>query len=299
MASVAVAIPNLNGGNYLYETLLSLQEQVIKPDEIVLSDNYSTDNSLEIVAMFPSLNIKIVKPPRFLSMSENWNFVSNQIKSDWFFLLSNDDLLRNTAIKRLKEIVVGLATTIGVISFKSEIINEDSKLILGKFRFGKPKVREEYEFLKQNIKFLNINAASVAIKKNWWIEVGQFPTEYAVLHDLVFYQRAIFKCEILESKEILGRYRIYSNKPNSSARSILVLKDFQTYENSDLKRHILKYPDLLECYTSQKAEESFNVSGWNFRVQHIRLLVLKLTTIGRKIQSIVSHSGFPIRTSKN
>jgi glycosyltransferase involved in cell wall biosynthesis len=293
LASVAVAIPNFNGGNFLYETLLSLRGQLVKPDEIVLSDNYSTDDSLQIVDLFPDLNVKIVKPPRFLSMSENWNFVVNQTESDWFFLLSNDDLLRNTAIKRLKEIEVGLDSIIGVISFKSEIINQNSKLILGKYRFGKPRLREEHEFLKQNIKFLNINAASVAIKRESWIAAGQFPTEYAVLHDLVFYQRAIMKCAILECKEVLGRYRIYSDKPYSSERSNLVLLDFQTYENSDLKRHLRKYPDLLEFYTSHNSKESFTVRHWHFVVEQVRLLALKLMTASRMTQSIVSNSGFP------
>jgi GT2 family glycosyltransferase len=296
LTSVAVAIPNFNHGNYLYETLLSLQMQIIKPDEIVISDNHSTDNSLEIVKLFPSLNIKIVQPSRFLSMSENWNFVANQITSDWFFLLSSDDLLRNTAIKKLKEILVGLDPNIGVISFKAEIINEDSKLILGKYKFGLPNVREEYEFLKQNIKFLHINGASVAIKKMSWIEVGQFPTEYTVLHDLVFYQRAILKCGILESKEVLGRYRIYNNfnkKPNASSRSALVSKDFQTYENSDLKRHITKYPDLLEHYAFEETRDSSKAMVWPIRSPLFRSLVLKLMTLGRITQSTFSHSGFP------
>ena len=102
MTTVAIAIPNLNGGDYLYETLQSLQMQIVKPDEIVFSDNYSTDQSLDIVKMFPDLNIRVIQPASFLTMSENWNFVANQTKSDWFFLLSNDDLLRNTAVKRLK-----------------------------------------------------------------------------------------------------------------------------------------------------------------------------------------------------
>lgn len=296
MTSVAIAIPNFNGEQYLYETLQSLQMQIIKPDEIVLSDNYSSDRSLEIVEMFPSLNIRVIQPDKFLTMSENWNFVTNQVRSDWLFILSNDDLLRNTAVKRLKEIADGLAPNIGVISFKSEIINENSKLILGKFISGKARLREEYEFLKQNIKFLHINAASVAIKKVSWIDVGGFPTEYSVLHDLVFYQRVILKWGILESKEVLGRYRTYSNKPNSEARSLLVLKDFQTYEDSDLKCYVEKYPDLLRSYIFEESQTSSSLLSRIFWIQKLHSLVLSIMTICRRGQSALRHSGFPGRS---
>lgn len=195
MVSIAIAIPNLNGAKYLYRTLESLQNQIEKADEIVFSDNYSIDESLEIVKLFPDLKIRVIRPERFLKMSENWNYAVDQINSDWFFLLSNDDLLRDTAIKRLKEIVTELPPNIGVVSFKSEIIDENSRLVLGKYGFGKSKIREEYEFLKQNVKFLQINAASVAIKRVSWRDVGKFPIEYSVLHDLVFLSADDFKVE--------------------------------------------------------------------------------------------------------
>ena len=125
MVSIAIAIPNLNGAKYLYRTLESLQNQIEKADEIVFSDNYSIDDSLEIVKLFPDLKIRVIRPERFLKMSENWNYAVDQINSDWFFLLSNDDLLRNTAVKRLKEIVTELPPNIGVVSFKSENIDEN------------------------------------------------------------------------------------------------------------------------------------------------------------------------------
>jgi glycosyltransferase involved in cell wall biosynthesis len=290
VASVAIAIPNLNGGKYLFETLKSLQRQKEKPDEIIISDNHSSDDSLEIINLFSNLNIRVVQPDRFLKMSENWNYAADQTSSDWFFLLSNDDLLRNSAIKRLKEIVSNLAPSIGVVSFKSEIIDENSRLVLGKYRFGKPKIWNEHEFLCQNIKFLHINAASVAIKKVAWIDTGKFPDEYSVLHDLVFYQRVISKWGILESKDVLGRYRIYNHKPNSEARSKLVLDDFLTYERNDLRFHSEKYPDLMEIYSSDRFEFSTSFLGRNLR---LRKAGLSIMTMARRAQSIFGHSGFP------
>lgn len=293
LVSIAIAIPNLNGAKYLHKTLKSLQNQIEKPDEIVFSDNYSNDESLEIIKLFPDLNIRVIQPVRFLTMSENWNYVADQTKSDWFFLLSNDDLLRDTAVKRLKRIVSELAPNIGVVSFKSEIIDENSRLILGKYRFGKPEIREEYEFLKQNIKFLHINAASVAIKKVSWIDVGKFPHEYTVLHDLVFYQRVIMKWGILESKEVLGRYRIYYNKHKSEIRANLVMQDFRTYEKTDLKLHIEKYPELSDLYNSEVEHRSDSLIKVATSINLLRKVVLSIMTTFRRLQAVFDYSGFP------
>lgn len=293
LVSIAIAIPNLNGAKYLYKTLKSLQNQIEKPDEIVFSDNLSNDESLEIIKLFPDLKIRVIQPDRFLTMSENWNYVANQTTSDWFFLLSNDDLLRDTAVKRLKKIVSELAPDIGVVSFKSEIIDENSRLILGKYKFGKSKIPGEYEFLKKNIKFLHINAASVAIKKVSWMDVGRFPHEYSVLHDLIFYQRVIMKWKILESKEVLGRYRIYYNRPKSEIRSNLVMQDFRTYEKTDLKFHTVKYPELSDFYNSEVEQRSDSQIRVDTPINLLRKVVLSIMTKFRKLQAVFDNSGFP------
>jgi GT2 family glycosyltransferase len=292
VVSVSIAIPNYNGGIYLYETLKSLEMQTVAPEEIVISDNFSTDNSLEVIGLFPNLKIRVVHPDRFLSMSKNWNYVSEQINSDWFFLLSNDDLLRNTAIEHLKKVVDNLAPNVGIVSFKSEIIDENSKLLLGKYKLGKSKIWSEKEFLIQNIRFLKINAASVAIKKDTWIDSGKFPDEYEVIHDLVFYQRAVSRWNIFESKEILGRYRVYNNKPSSRERSALAMKDFLTYERTDLRSHTEKYPELLEIYANGRNE----FPSIFLRMKSLlREVVISIMTVARVFESYFRFSGFPNR----
>jgi len=293
LVSIAIAIPNLNGAKYLYKTLKSLQNQIEKPDEIVFSDNLSNDDSLEIVKLFPDLKIRVIHPNRSLTMSENWNYAADQTNSDWFYLLSSDDLLRDTAVKRLKEIVSEVEPNIGVVSFKSEIIDENSRLIVGKYRLGKSKIREEYEFLKQNIKFCHINVASVAIKRASWISVGKFPQEYRVLHELIFYQRLIMHWGILESKEVLGRYRIYHNRPEAEIRSNLLTQDFRTYEKTDLKFLIEKYPDLSVFYNSEVNHRSDSLKRVATPIKLLRKVVLSIMTTFRRFQELFNNSGFP------
>lgn len=260
-----------------------------KPDEIIISDNHSTDDSLDVIAEFQHLEIGVLVPPKSLTMSENWNFVANQTKSDWFFLLSNDDLLRNNAVSRLKKIVSTIPEDISVISFRSEIIDEESRLLLGKYKIGKARIIDEFNYLKRNIRYLHTNAASVAIRKKTWLELGGFPEDYNFLHDLVFYQRANILGAILESPEIIGRYRVYKYRQNSEIRERLTDLDFAKYEKTDLQKYINRYPNLEIEY---KKESNSNVTNTGLK-NSLRTIILFLTTLCRRMQEKLHNSGFP------
>ncbi|MBI2259909.1 MAG: glycosyltransferase family 2 protein [Flavobacteriia bacterium] len=50
--TVSILINNYNYGHFLDECLLSIQNQTVKPDEVILYDDGSTDNSLEVVSKY-------------------------------------------------------------------------------------------------------------------------------------------------------------------------------------------------------------------------------------------------------
>src|SRR6202020_733537 len=59
----SVGIPPFNQADYLEETILSLLNQTRPPDEIVISDHYSTDDTPEIIEKYAG-HVRGVKPPR-------------------------------------------------------------------------------------------------------------------------------------------------------------------------------------------------------------------------------------------
>lgn len=60
---VSVLINNYNYGKYIFQCLESLQEQSVLPDEVILYDDGSTDNSLEIAAQFDF--VRIISNPNY------------------------------------------------------------------------------------------------------------------------------------------------------------------------------------------------------------------------------------------
>ena len=49
---VSIALAARNGEKYIYEQLQSINEQLYLPNELIISDDCSTDNTLEIVNKF-------------------------------------------------------------------------------------------------------------------------------------------------------------------------------------------------------------------------------------------------------
>lgn len=91
----SVGIPTRNQAGYLRQTLDSLLAQTRLPDEIVISDHQSTDETPRILAdyaaKYPHL-IRIVQPPAASNLTAQYHFTLSAQTGDWITLLSSDDL---------------------------------------------------------------------------------------------------------------------------------------------------------------------------------------------------------------
>lgn len=87
----SVGIPTFNQAEYLEATILSLLNQTRPPDEIVISDHFSTDSTPEIIAKY-SGKVRGVKPPVGSNVGAQWDFTISSLSGDWITLFSSDDI---------------------------------------------------------------------------------------------------------------------------------------------------------------------------------------------------------------
>lgn len=57
MSAISVVIPVYNGGRYLTETLQSVRHQTLQPEEIIVVDDGSTDDTPEILSAQPDIRV--------------------------------------------------------------------------------------------------------------------------------------------------------------------------------------------------------------------------------------------------
>lgn len=93
MAKVSIIIPTCNRAHLLRFALKSAVEQDYRNIEIVVSDNYSIDNTEKIVKSFNSQNIVYIKTSKPLSMPDNWEFALAKASGEYVTCLTDDSYL--------------------------------------------------------------------------------------------------------------------------------------------------------------------------------------------------------------
>lgn len=115
--TLAVIIPNYNKGKFIVSTLRSIVEQTRVPDEIIIVDDCSKDNSREIIDLFKNKYPTLFKT---FYLEENKgvqycrNFGANAAKSEYICFVDSDDVyLTKDCIEKQMELV-GRKKLVGV-----------------------------------------------------------------------------------------------------------------------------------------------------------------------------------------
>ena len=87
----SVAIATYNGEKYIREQLLSILNQTVPVDEIVVSDDGSNDNTLNIIKEFHDSRIVIYEESH-LGVKQNFGNAISKTTGDIIFLADQDDV---------------------------------------------------------------------------------------------------------------------------------------------------------------------------------------------------------------
>jgi len=93
MPTLSVLMPNYNHGKYIGEALESILNQSHRPMEVIVLDDASTDNSLEIIQRFVKKDpiVKLVQNEKNMGVIYSANRLRNLARGDYVFGTSADD----------------------------------------------------------------------------------------------------------------------------------------------------------------------------------------------------------------
>src|SRR5215208_2051891 len=101
--TVSVVMATYNGSKYIDDQIKSLCNQTLAPIEIIVSDDNSTDNTLEIVRNLKNnsnIDFKIIKNSTRLGFRDNFIRASLEACGDFIAFCDQDDFWRADKIEK-------------------------------------------------------------------------------------------------------------------------------------------------------------------------------------------------------
>src|SRR5215203_3758698 len=100
MAKVSVLTPTYNYGHYLSEAIASVLSQTYTDFELVILDNFSTDNTADVASSFlGDSRVKYYRNERNIGSINNFNEAINRASGEYIQFLFADDLLLPRALE--------------------------------------------------------------------------------------------------------------------------------------------------------------------------------------------------------
>ena len=221
----SVGIPTYNQADFLEETIESLLRQTRPPDEIVVSDHYSTDRTPQIIARYQG-RVRRVQPPPNVNLTGQYNFTLTSQTCDWISLFSSDDIARPNFCEVLAR---AAASQPDAVLARSGWQNVDAqgKRVSTNYLLSVPKVEHAPQTLLSQIHGPKVSFAAFALKRTAYEASGPILGSIESLADwALFLQIAPFGSFVYEH-QLIADYRIGHDQSKYRRRLGMWIRDEQ------------------------------------------------------------------------
>ncbi len=192
---VSVIIPTRNGGKYLARLLKTLGEQTFKPDQILVVDSSSDDDTLRICKA-AGADILQINAETF-DHGKTRNVAASMTKGEILVFTTQDALFKGNEC--LESVVRPLETLSVAASYGRQVAREDANPVEKFVRlFNYPHTDTEVikgldDLPRLGVKTFFFSNAFSAIKRNAFEEVGGFPNRTIMNEDMLLAAKLLMK----------------------------------------------------------------------------------------------------------
>ncbi|MDQ9998582.1 glycosyltransferase family 2 protein [Acinetobacter baumannii] len=205
---ISVCLATYNGEKYIVEQLNSILSQLSSNDEVVISDDHSTDNTLLLIKSLNDPRIKIITNELGRGYTKNFENAINHSTGNYIFLSDQDDVWVENKVKLMMKYLLDFDLVI------SDAIISDSHL--------KPTLGSHFKLHNTKTGFLNnwlktrYIGACMAFRREIFSKLLPFPTQSKwCAHDywIANVGEFFFKVKLLETPLI--KYRRHGNNAST------------------------------------------------------------------------------------
>jgi glycosyltransferase involved in cell wall biosynthesis len=267
MPKVSIVLPNYNYARYLDERIQSLLNQTYSDFELIILDDASTDNSVEVIEKYtddPRVKTKFYSENSGLPY-KRWNDGADLAEGEYLLIAGADDSCHPTLLEKLVEQLdaypfVGLA-----FSQSWGIDGEGNRTHSWKQHTDELDVnRWAKDFVDKGINELEYlvnkntlpNASAVLLRRKNFVDAGKFDVSLRLTADWMLWAKMLMISDIAFVAEPLNYFRSHSNTVrNNSEKTGLHISEasqVQDYIVSEL-RSTLALNALHPLYSNLKS----------------------------------------------
>lgn len=223
---ISVVIPSYNHAKYVSEAIESVLNQTYDNFELIIIDDASPDNSIEIISQYKDPRIVNYNLKKNVGAVSALNFGITHSNSEYFALLNSDDYWEPQKLEKQMQVFKG-NQEIGAVFTSARFINENKKPLTKEDFFWADIFDQENrtsgEWLRKFFFELNcLCHPSILIKKNLYQKTKLYNPAFRQLPDFAMWINLLKYANIHVMKEKMVNFRIFSNEQNTSS---------VTYEN--------------------------------------------------------------------
>jgi len=211
LQKVSVAIATYNGSKFLGEQLNSLVGQTCFPSEVVIADDGSTDDSVEIAEVFAGtapFAVTVLRGERNLGLVRNFNKALSSCNGGIIFLCDQDDVWLPRKIERMLKVFAEHPNAVLAIH-DLEFCREDLSLI------GQTKIERIRS--GQDVQRDYVVGMATAIRGEFLRLCLPIPDVPGVTHDQWLHDCALAVGGKVIVNEVLALYRRHSHNATASS----------------------------------------------------------------------------------
>jgi glycosyltransferase involved in cell wall biosynthesis len=217
---VSVCIPAYNNGSYISETIKCILEQSYQNLELVIVDDRSTDNTVDVIKSFNDKRIRFYQNETNLGMHGNWNKALSHCKGEFMKLVCGDDLIDRDCIEKQLAVLTSSGNENVVMAVaKRRIIKHNGKEMFGSWyklpagRYSGMRAMKLCVTMGTN---LIGEPMSVLFRGNVFRNSGIILGSNNYLIDMDMYSKLLQYGDLVMMKEYLAAFRIYSTSMSGS-----------------------------------------------------------------------------------
>lgn len=228
--TVSVCIPTFNGAPWICEAIESALSQDFSDLEVVVCDDSSSDDTVELAGQFRDERVRVVANRERVGMARNWNRSVKESKGAYIKFLMQDDRLAPGCVGRMLE-VFGESPGIGMVFCSRELVlddPDDPASVLFAQRFGElhsrlgPLARVNdgrtlFAAMQRDRFRDNMigEPTAVMVSREALVKLGLFNVQLHQLTDLEMWLRIAYSYRIGFISEPLATFRVHGRSASS------------------------------------------------------------------------------------